>query len=327
MAPTKRVPKTVSDFLVLPLSLPSLPGLPASAQTAKHYLYIKPHTPSIPTADASRSLFIANIPIDADESSLRALFAGLGGGAMVERVEFDAPIPAPALHKRWKGEGGGGRKSSSGVVGGKDKEIAKKRKREIDEETLAEGVIEDAESALPRVWASEVKKSGSGAVVVFVDGKSCRGAFRGVKGVVKTGGEVAWRGGEGVGVARYKAHLTLTYPPPAPLLSSISAYTSQFSALETLRTRLRKRARSAPDEEGFVTVTRGGRAGPARIGEAEKKKRELDERRKGIAKDDFYRFQNRERRKEKEGELRRRFEEDRRRVGEGRARGGGVPEV
>lgn len=44
-------------------------------------------------------------------------------------------------------------------------------------------------------------------------------------------------------------------------------------------------------------------------------------------KDDFYRFQNREKRKEREGELRRRFEEDRRRVGEMRGwRGRVVPE-
>lgn len=42
---------------------------------------------------------------------------------------------------------------------------------------------------------------------------------------------------------------------------------------------------------------------------------ELDERRRNNGvKDDFYRFQNREKRKEAEGLLRRRFEEDRRRV-------------
>lgn len=70
---------------------------------------------------------------------------------------------------------------------------------------------------------------------------------------------------------------------------------------------------------------RGGRAGPARVAEAEKKKAELEERRRNNGvKDDFYRFQNREKRKEREGELKRRFEEDRRRVGEMRERRGRV---
>lgn len=60
--------------------------------------------------------------------------------------------------------------------------------------------------------------------------------------------------------------------------------------------------------------------------EAEKKKEELEARKKKNAvKDDFYRFQNREKRKEVEMGLRRRFEEDRKRVermreGRGRVR-------
>lgn len=49
--------------------------------------------------------------------------------------------------------------------------------------------------------------------------------------------------------------------------------------------------------------------------EAERKKEELEARKKKNAvKDDFYRFQNREKRKEQEMGLRRRFEEDRKRV-------------
>jgi ribosomal RNA-processing protein 7 len=95
----------------------------------------------------------------------------------------------------------------------------------------------------------------------------------------------------------------------------LNAYLTQFNALETLRNRLRKTSRSVPDADGFVTVTRGGRAGPARIEDAQKKKEELEARKKKNAvKDDFYRFQNREKRKEVEMGLRRRFEEDRKRV-------------
>ena len=101
---------------------------------------------------------------------------------------------------------------------------------------------------------------------------------------------------------------------------------SQFNRAESARNRVRKYARSIPDEDGFVTVTRGsGRTGPARLEEAQKKQAELEERRKskGI-KDDFYRFQTREKKKEAEGELRRKFELDRKRVEGMRARKGRI---
>lgn len=113
----------------------------------------------------------------------------------------------------------------------------------------------------------------------------------------------------------YRKHNELTYPTATSLQASLNAYLTQFNALEVLRNKHRKTARSVPDEEGFVTVTRGGRAGPARLEEAERKKEELEARKKKNAvKDDFYRFQNREKRKEQEMGLRRRFEEDRKRV-------------
>lgn len=127
----------------------------------------------------------------------------------------------------------------------------------------------------------------------------------------------------------YKKNHALQYPSKEALQTSINAYLVAFKHTETARNRLRKKQRSVPDEEGFITVTRGGRAGPARIEDAEKKKAELEERRKknGV-KDDFYRFQTREKRKEAEGELRRRFEVERKRVMERRVRRGAVrPEV
>ena len=123
-----------------------------------------------------------------------------------------------------------------------------------------------------------------------------------------------------------KTHHTLKHPTPSALQSSINAYLAASNAAEAARNRLRSKQRSVPDEDGFVTVGRGSsRAGPARLDDAERKRAELEERkRKKGAKDDFYRFQTRERRKEAEAELRRRFEGDRRRVEEMRARKGAM---
>ncbi|KAF2246559.1 hypothetical protein BU26DRAFT_48895 [Trematosphaeria pertusa] len=310
----KTAPTTVAEFTILPLTLPALPGLPDAYADAKHYLYVKQHEPKHSTPGHDRSLFIANVPIDASETGIRALFAEQLGGSRVERVEFDSAIPALTAHKRFQD-------ASDAKAEGKEKR-GKKRKRDAD--VVAEGVVEDEESALPRIWSSELRKGGSGAVVVFVDRKSMRGALKEVQRAVKEGREIVWKGGEGLGVERYKSHLTLRYPPPAVLQTSVNAYLTQFTALENKRNKIRKHARSEPDEEGFITVVRGGGRN-VRLEDAEKKKAELEERRKknGI-KDDFYRFQNRERRKEEELRLRKGFERDRKRVLEMRERRGRV---
>jgi ribosomal RNA-processing protein 7 len=91
-----------------------------------------------------------------------------------------------------------------------------------------------------------------------------------------------------------------------------------FNESEEAAAREAKRARNVADEDGFVTVTRGGRVGPARKEEAEEaRRRELEkEEKKRKAMGDFYRFQGRERRKEEQGELLKRFEEDRKKIEE-----------
>lgn len=85
-----------------------------------------------------------------------------------------------------------------------------------------------------------------------------------------------------------------------------------YAARESSNARRLKARRQVPDEDGFVTVTKGGRNKPAREAEAREKLERQKERQKGL--EDFYRFQGREKRKERERELVRRFEEDREKV-------------
>jgi ribosomal RNA-processing protein 7 len=336
---TRPTPKTVAEFTILPLTLPALPGLPAQYKDARHYLFVKPQAMSIPTKNDERSLYMVNVPIDASENSIRALFAEQLGGAMVERVESDAPIPAQPMHKRWKAD----KPQAEKPQAGRDRR-GKKRKRGEEEALVAEGVVEDEDSALPRLWPGTLSKSGSGAVVIFVDKNSARGALKAIQKAVKEGTSILWKSGDAaLGVERksrlylsicecaanttqgYRQHNTLTYATPSSLRTSINAYLTQFNTIESLRNKHRTLARSMPDEEGFVTVTRGGRTGPARLEDTEKKQEELAQRKKKNAvKDGFYRFQNRERRKEVEMGLRKRFEEDRQRVMDMRERRGKV---
>lgn len=189
----KSVPTSINSFTVLPLTLPPQPGLPEAYNDAKHYLYIKTHTPSQPTPSTDRSLFVANVPIDASESSLRTLFAEQLGGSRVSHVEFESNIPTAPVHKRRKEADEEAEQAES---------RGKKRKREREEEAVAEGVVEDEESALPRIWNGELRASGSAAVVVFVDKGSAKGALREVQKAAGARREVLWRGDAGVGVER-----------------------------------------------------------------------------------------------------------------------------
>lgn len=137
---------------------------------------------------------------------MRALFVEQLGGSRVERVEFDSSVPAQQGVKRYRGE------IVKAAQGAQGAQAGKKRKR--DEEVVAEGVVEDEESALPRVWAGELRKSGACAVVVFVDRASCKGAWKEVRSCVKEGREITWEGGseEGVtGVLRKFIALSLSF--------------------------------------------------------------------------------------------------------------------
>jgi ribosomal RNA-processing protein 7 len=93
-----------------------------------------------------------------------------------------------------------------------------------------------------------------------------------------------------------------------------------FAAQEAAQARLQAKQRQEPDEDGFVTVTRGGRTGPARQDVAQEQAEKQKQKQKGL--EDFYRFQTREKRKARAGELVRKFEEDKEKVKRMRERRG-----
>ncbi len=110
-------------------------------------------------------------------------------------------------------------------------------------------------------------------------------------------------------------HHRLRYPSAVPLQSSVDAYMTGYAALEARKAQDAKRLRQEPDEEGFITVTRGGRNGPARQEDAQAAAERQKKKADGELKH-FYRFQRREERKKAQGELLRQFEDDRRKLQE-----------
>jgi ribosomal RNA-processing protein 7 len=172
----------------------SLPPLPAFSNPATHYLYLRKDAPRVPTPDTPRSVFVANVPIDACERSVRALFKQVGTGAMVERVHFEDDsrqrVAQEMLVKGALVEGG---QDALRAAGGKVDGVTKKRKRKTQQEEGKE--MEDL-LQLPETWEARVRKSGSSAVVVFVDKASADMVLRECKNLAKKGNaaaDIVWR--------------------------------------------------------------------------------------------------------------------------------------
>ncbi|KAH9828993.1 ribosomal RNA-processing protein 7-like [Teratosphaeria destructans] len=305
---TTAVATTVNDFTVLPLRLPPTSAYP---HPAPHYLYLRPHAPKVPTDDTPRQVFLVNVPVDATETHVRSLFAHHLGGARIDRVALEGARV--------------GRGITAPVAPSKR---SKKRKR-----AETEGATAGAEvGLLPEVWDRELHRSGGTAVVTFVDEASASLAVQEAKKAVKAGKAgttITWGAGvedqvPALGSARYLAHQRLRYPDPLALQKSVDDYMAAFAVVEMARDKARAVQRSVPDADGFITVTRGGRAGPARAEEAKAKEEELKRRERERVKADFYRFQVREKRKEQAQDLVKGFEEDRRRLEDMRRRRGKV---
>ena len=306
------IPQTINTFTILPLHSPPLPSFP---RKTTHYLYLRPNAPKLPSETTPRELFLVNVPVDATETHLRALFAEQLGGARVESVGFE-----------------GGRRRGRGitapVVANTATGRGKKRKRTVGGSEEVAGVEGSEVGGLPEVSEREVRGSAGTAVVTFVDRASAEMAVKEARRAARSGRRLTWgKGVEGkvpaLGLAGLRADHALRYPDPAVLQQSVDDFMAAFSAQEAVRAKELARVRSVPDADGFVTVTRGARMVPAaREEDVEKVEESARKREKKKVGEDFYRFQVREKRKEEQLGLVRGFEEDQRRVEEMRRRRG-----
>ncbi|KAF4548672.1 Ribosomal RNA-processing protein 7-like protein [Elsinoe fawcettii] len=295
MAPS-RTPTSVSDYTVLQLSLPALPSFP-HPQT--HYLYLRPHAPKDSTASTT-SLFLVNIPIDSTPTHIRALFASLTP-SRIASITFDSTPTAASSTK-----------------------TSRKRKR-------TPATTDELESTFPwpSAWDRTLHPSGSTCIITFVDSASATSAMLAARKAAKSRTPLPWDPPDissklpPLGLARYKSHHRLRFPDAADLQASVDGYMSAFNSSEEAKKRDEKRRRQVPDEDGFVTVTRGGRTGVANEEEAKKGLEKGKKRMQDL--EGFYRWQVREKRREEEWALKKGFQEERRRVQGMRERRGGGP--
>ncbi|KAF7563075.1 hypothetical protein G7046_g1060 [Stylonectria norvegica] len=299
MAPTQ---DASDQFAILRINIPSTPSFP---ETAIHEVRVRRNAPKIPTINDSRSLFLKNIPADSTEPHFRAVFTELVGAGRFEAITFEdetrkpLPIdPAQAI---------------------KITALARKRKR--GEAEAEEREREEEAAQLPQIWSRRLQRSSSTAIVLLADDKSVQLVLKAITKAHKTKRYPSWGGIQAdkvpsLGSSWIAAHLQMSRVDKPATQKSVHAFFNAFNLKEREAVELSKSLRNEPDEDGFVTVTRGGRAAPASRVEAEGAKRRMidrDEKKKSETQD-FYRFQLRERRKAEQAGLLMRFEEDKKKV-------------
>lgn len=293
-----KTPLTVAGFLALPVILRSAL---ASLGDAQHFIYMKAHEPKEADEDATRSLFLVNIPVTTTVEHLKHLFATQLSAGRVEDVHFSEDAPGKA-----------------GVASGSAR--SRKRKRLTADEIEA-GLDR---YHLPQIYERTIHKSGATAIVVFVDRTSMELSLKAARKAAKTGREIVW--GDGIenklpplGLKRYEQANQLRYPSRRELLRCVDGYMTAYAQMEEARTQENARKRQIPDEDGFITVVRGSKGG-LRTEDAKGlgKKQQTKDQDRSVG--DFYRFQMRERRKEEQEQLLKKFGEDKSKVEEMRQR-------
>lgn len=292
------------DFVVLPIRMPPLPSCPISAV---HEVRVRRNAPKIPTDIDGRSLFLKNVPADSTEAHFRALFASLVGPGRFETIAFEDERKRrldidPA--------------SSVKVTG-----FGKKRKR--DEQEAEERAREEEAALLPEIWTRRIHKSGTSAIAILADEKSVEVSLKAIRKLSKSKSQKfpIWADGlpettPELGPAWISSHLRLSRCDKAATQKAVHAFFTVYNRKEKEAAEMAKRLRNEPDEDGFVTVTRGGRATPASKNEAEAARQKMLDRaaKKKEELGNFYRFQVREKRKAEQALMARRFDDDRRKV-------------
>lgn len=278
----------MDEYVILEVNMPktSFKNTPLS-----HYLYIKEHHHHCPTPLANQqkkipigpSLFVSNVPIDTTHDHLKYLFNELGG--RVHQVFFSF-----TLHPSYTEE------------------------NTIDNIAEEKEILENKDTW--SVWRRPILRSGSWTIVEFLEKEDVQRILQNASNK-----KLKYIWGQNIppnrlpdlGYQHYWDHYHLTYPSHEALQKSIDKYMSAFYSLEEKKKRLRKRQRTEPDEEGFITVARGGRTGAGRINDNLK----IQEKKKNkYILHDFYKFQTQEGKKKKITELKKKFKEDREKIQE-----------
>ncbi|KAI8849755.1 ribosomal RNA-processing protein 7-domain-containing protein [Chytridium lagenaria] len=155
---------------------------------------------------------------------------------------------------------------------------------------------------------STVGLSGGHAHVVFFEEEAAQRAL-GMRARKEIEGDTPYYGD---GLYKWVAMHQVAHPPLDQLEAEVNEFMERFEEMEEEKARQIAARRNLPDEDGFITVTKGpGRKGKA-ASEASMDKRDRKPKKKEVV--DFYRFQMRETKRNQLAELKQKFEEDKSRI-------------
>ncbi|GAC94096.1 likely small subunit rRNA processing protein [Pseudozyma hubeiensis SY62] len=321
-----------NGFVAVPLNIVK--------QDVTHWIYVRKHTAASGSASSSskkvealpadRTLFVANLPVDATEEGVRGMFGKVGGVSMVKFRRQSVVEEEDEREERGVGE------ESDEDVEGEEEEhhqistsTGKKGKKKVTK-TKVPQIIPLPPMDARLATGNALLSTASSAHIVFLDPTSLQRAF---DLITTKPPKYTPSSSSPTGLS----HLLSTYTLSRPPLPDIAAFSNSVISLYNYR-----RAHPLPrrigvrgvtlgpsgellDEDGFIIVQRtpggGGKYGRAgapadaggSVGVAKHGFKENDKK-KSTGLEDFYRFQMRERKREELAGLRRRFEEDKAKV-------------
>lgn len=339
-----------NGFIAVPLSIASSSS--SGKHAATHWIYARKHNTASSSSsrrskadlltgdEGERTMFVANLPVDVDEASVRQMFSKVGGVSQVKFRRQVGVVEADEEDEREeKGLGESSDEEDQAEQEGEHHQLAmttqggkkgKGKKSAGQHKTSKVPRIVALPSMDPRTTQEgghAFLSTSSSAHVVFLDSGSLQ---RAMDLVVKAGLTYHPTPTAPTGLSYLLAQHHLC----RPALASIQTWANSAISLYTYR-----RAHPLPrrigvrgvtlgptgellDEDGFIIVQRTsgkyGRAGASAdsggsVGVAKANFKEND-RKKSTGLEDFYRFQLRERKREELAGLRRRFEEDKAKV-------------
>ncbi|CDR40391.1 CYFA0S05e00254g1_1 [Cyberlindnera fabianii] len=274
----------VKGFTVIPVSLPQNPYYKAQTQI-KHYMFIKKHQSSTLKELAERSLFIVNPPLDTTLNTIRKFFKSVSTNSLIENV----------------------------LVNQENLDY------EINLTRLTSDLYDEEEESDQTLF----KIPNYTALVVFVDKAAAGLAMSKLKKYAKCKDAdlFRWEGEQTSGSLRFQNMYKKEILSVEETSAAVTQALTEFEEREEESIKKLKEMKEIVDDDGFTLVvgknrkTKRGILGKisgttkfetAKTGKKEKKKE----------KQDFYRFQIREKKKQEMNELLKKFRDDQERIKE-----------
>lgn len=269
----------IKGFQVLPVRLPE--------GAATHYVYFKKHDAKGPaTGSGSRSIFFFNLPIDTSTSQLRKYFQDVAIGATLESYV-------------------------SSLLTDSHEDVY------VDLVKLTSDLEFTQDANDTKEVASRLPKNC--AIATFIDKSAYQLAFSALRKLAAEGTVSSWpkvkHGGSAYFLAKYRAQVL----NPDRLAAEVALALADFDRAENESVQLLRRQTQLVDEDGFTLVvgshrkTKAGVLGKQKLAATV----ELDKANAAMKKkekEDFYRFQLRQRKKEEMNDLLRKFKLDQEKV-------------